>query len=172
MLCRVEMPTNEQIFGRFYRYKFRHGAQGGRSGLFLMSLVVLVFCCVLLFSGGGFTLPVVLLVILAAYFLYILFLRPTSLFKQKGGAALQTEVTIFTPTGFNRSVTSEEGGQPETASMQYNALYMAVETRQDFYLYTGPSQAYLIDKEYFTKGSPEELRETLKTALGDKFKGK
>ncbi len=172
MLCRVEMPTNEQIFGRFYRYKFRHGAQGGRSSLLLMSGVILIFCAVLLFSGGGLTLPLILLVVLGAYFLYMLFLRPASLFKQKPGAALQTEVTIFTPSGFNRSVTSEEGGQPETASMQYSALHMAVETKQDFYLYTSPTQAYLIDKAYFTKGSPEELRETLKAALGSKFKGK
>ena len=169
MLCRVEMPRNEQIFGRFYRYKFMHNSQSGKNGLILMAFVVLAFCLVLVFTGGGFTLPIVLGAVLAAYLVYLLYLRPLSLFRATPAAALQTEITIFTETGLSHKVTSEEGGTDETASLPYNALHRAVETARDFYLYTGPSQAYLIDKQYFTNGSPEELREILKTALGNKF---
>ncbi len=172
MLCRVEMPSNEQIFGRFYRYKTLRGGSGSRMSLLLMPIVVLIFCVILVFTGSGLLLPLGLAAVLAIYFYYSLFIRPTSLFRAKPGAALQTEITIFTETGLNRSVSSEEGGLADTESLQYASLHMAVETSHDFYLFTSPSQAILIDKEYFTKGSPEDLHTVLQKALGAKFKAK
>ena len=172
MLCRVEMPSNEQIFGRFYRYQLFHGTMGGRTSLILLPLIVVIFCVIMLFSGAGFFLPLALVIILVVYFYYILVMKPVSLFRAKPGAALQTEVTVFTESGLNRSVQSEEGGMPETESVQFSALHMAVETTRDFYLFTGPTQAYLFDKQYFTMGTPADLRESLRSVLGDKFKTK
>ncbi|MDL2252552.1 YcxB family protein [Ruminococcaceae bacterium OttesenSCG-928-I18] len=172
MLCRVEMPLSEQIYGRFYRYKIMHGSTGGRASLILLPFIVLIFCFVTFLTGTGFFMPIALVVMVIIYCYYTLFVKPNSLFRAKPGAALRTEVTIFTDSGLNRSITSEEGGVPETESMQYSALHSAAETSRDFYLFTSPTQAYLIDKQYFTKGSPEELRETLQKNLGPKFKSK
>lgn len=174
MICRVEMPANEQIFGRFYRWRLMHGSgtPGARSNLFLMPLLVLV--AVLFTFGFGIT-PLLIgaVVLLAAIFFgYSLWMKPSRMFRSKAGAALTTEVSIFTEASFTRTVRSEEGGMPDNSTGNYSVLIKAVETNRDFYLFTSPAQAYLIDKEYFTKGSAEELRSILQKTMGAKFKGK
>lgn len=173
MLCRVEMPANEQIFGRFHRYRLLHPQKGREGyGLFLAPGLVAAAALFLLFTGFY---PAFCLAVLAgatALLVWPLYIRPGTLFRKTPGLALQTEVTIFTETGFSRSVTSEEGGPPDTASGQYDSFVKAVETRRDFYLFTAPGHAYLIDKDFFTKGSPEELRAILQKAMGARFSGK
>ncbi|MDL2325198.1 YcxB family protein [Ruminococcaceae bacterium OttesenSCG-928-A16] len=174
MLCRVEMPTNEQTFGRFYRYQMLHGQGGeggGRGNLYMPLLLALVgvFSLVMglpVWVGGG------IIVLALAFVVYMFYVRPGTIFRKKGGIALQTEVYIFTETGLTRSLRSEEGGLPDNSSMRYDGLTRAVETSRDFYLYTSRSQAYLVDKEYFTNGTPDDLRDCLKKTMGDKFKQK
>lgn len=173
MLCRVEMPANEQIFGRFYRYKLLHNIGGSsRLGFFILPLLALFILWFSWSSMGVPTIGIIAVVFVAAYFIFTLYVKPGQIFRKKGGAALNTEITIFTDTGFTRSVRSEEGGFPENSSSQYSALTMAVETNKDFYLFTGPSQAYMVDKAYFTKGTVEDLRATLDAKMGAKFKSK
>ena len=171
MLCRVEMPANDQIYGRFYRYRMLHpqkGAQGGRGALLLP--VVALLLCALLFALGLPPLVLVLLVAAAlAYVYYSFFMRPAALFRQREGAALQREVTIITANGVQRTVKGEEGGGGQMASAQFAALFGAAETRRDFYIFTSPTEAYLLDKGYFTNGTPEELRALLREKMGDKF---
>lgn len=174
MICRVEMPTNEQIFGRFYRYRLMHGqGQGGGRSMVIM-LAILVAAMLMLFFT--FSLSVWLLVGAAALVVlwlgYLMWWKPNQLFRKKEGAALQTEVTIFTKSGVTRTVKSEEGGLPETTSVNYSTMLKAVETGQDFFLFLSPAQAIMVDKEYFTNGTPEELRAVLKDKLGANFKGK
>ncbi len=174
MLCRVEMPSNEQIFGRFYRYRLLHQPNGGkfRAGQLLMPIVLLAMAVLLYFSGAVLWMVLLPAAVAAAYYVYVFYIQPTRLFRQKAGAALQTEVTIFTENSFTRSVRSEEGGLPDNLSGQYDALSAAVETGKDFFLFTGPTQAYLIDKAYFTKGGPEDLRATLRAKMGARFRGR
>lgn len=172
MLCRVEMPTNEQTFGRFYRYQILHGeTEAGRSSLYLPILLFLtgIFFWVI---GMPVWMAGVLALLAVAMLVYSFWLRPATIFRKKGGIALQTEVYIFTDTGLTRSLRSEEGGLPDNSSMRYDGLLKAVETKSDFYLYTARNQAYLVDKEYFTNGTPEELRGYLQKVLGAKFKAK
>lgn len=173
MICRVEMPANEQIFGRFYRYRMLRGQRGaGRSPLVM--LAVLLLAAVALVVVGGVT-PYLGLAVLALVLLwlgYALWFRPGQLFRGREGAALQTEVIVFTPTGLTRTVRSEEGGPPDNQSLNYSALVRAVETGRDFYLFTSPTQAFLVDKDYFTDGSPDALRTVLREKLADRFKTK
>lgn len=172
MLCRIEMPTNEQIFGRFYRYRILKGTGNSRLSIIVLPVLIVVFSLFLFFTGMS---PVVsggLILLAVGYVVFTLVMKPNSIFRQKAGAALQTEVYIFTENGFTRSVRSEEGGMPDNLSAQYDILVKAVETKQDFYLFTSQTQAYLVDKEYFTKGTPEELRATLQKKLGAKFVAK
>lgn len=168
MLCRVEMPTNEQIFGRFYRYNVMHSP--ARNNMVLMPVLFLAAAFLLWSMNVTYLLILALLVLLVAYFVVQMYARPASVFRKKGGVALQTEVYIFTETGYSRSVRSEEGGLPDNANGRYDALVQAVETKQDFYLYHSPGRAYLVDKAYFTNGTPEELRAVLRKALGKAFK--
>lgn len=171
MLCRVEVPANEQLYGRFYRYRMLH--RNGRLSIWgILAFPLLVLTAGVLLWGGGFGLvaPLVFGAVAAAYLGYMLYWVPNRRFREKPGAALQTEVYIFTESGYTRSVHSEEGGLPENASGRYDSLYAAVETRHDFFLFTGPSQAYLIDKAYFTNGTAEDLRALLRQGMGGKFK--
>lgn len=172
MLCRVEMPTNEQIFGRFFRYKMMRKGGQGKGIVILMPVLGVVMALFMFTSNVGLLLSAAVLALSFAYPIYMMYIQPNQIFRKKGGAALQTEIYIFTETGFTRSVRSEEGGIPDNYSSQYNVLVSAVETGRDFYLFTGREQAYLVDKEYFTNGSPEELREVLKQKLGKNFKSK
>lgn len=171
MLCRVEMPTNEQTFGRFYRYQFVHASaeQGGGRGLLFMCIAVIVIAAISFFSGVMSWPALVLMLAAAAFIVYSMYIKPSSIFKRKSGVAMQTEVYLFAETSFTRSVRSEEGGLPENTSSRYDGLVKAVETKSDFYLFTGTTQAYLVDKQYFTNGTPEELRACLRTALDKKF---
>lgn len=169
MLCRVEMPKNEQINGRFYRYRLLRTAGGAQLAL---PAVLLVICVFLLLGGASPFVAVALLVVVAIYTAYLLYLKPNLHFRAQPGAALITEVTILTDTAITHTERSEEGGLPENQNLLYGALLRAVETGQDFYLFTTPSKAILLDKEYFTKGTADELRETLRAQLGDKFKTK
>lgn len=174
MLCRVEMPTNEQIFGRFYRYRMLHnkGGQGGGRGILLLSLLLLIGAVFGFFTGIIWWMPVLMIVLAAAFFIYSFYIKPSNIFKQKSGVAMQTEVYLFSDTGFTCSIRNEEGGLPENTSCRYDALKEGIETKQDFYLIVGAKQVYCIDKEYFTNGTPEELSACLKKVLGDKFKKK
>ncbi len=173
MLCRVEMPTNDQIYGRFYRWRMLH--QGGKMLLFsLFGLPVLILAAVIFFwlAGERSWLLIVLFVAMLGYDYYVFFYKPTQIFNKIEGAALQTEVTIFTDNGFTRGVRDESGSVTENISHRYTDLVSAVETTHDFYLFYTKANAYTFDKEYFTNGTPEELRATLKEQLGAKFKSK
>lgn len=169
MLCRVEMPANEQIFGRFYRHKLTAG-RSLLAALLAPALLGLLGCGMLLSISMTPLIPAALAGVICLWYVYSLFVKPHVIFSKKSGAALVTEVTIFTDNGFTRSARSEEGGAPDNTSMQYTTLVRAVETSKDFYLFTSPAQAFLVDKAYFTKGTPAELRATLRQRLGDKFK--
>ncbi len=170
MLCRIEMPTNEQIFGRFYRWKLlNQGGLAAKFGVFGLPILALLAAALLWNMGINQLILLALVVGAVGYTLYLLYLRPNMEFRKKEGAALQTEVYIFTDTSFTRSVRSEESGMHDNTSGQYNVIVSAVETGKDFYLFTSRTQAYLLDKEYFTKGTPEEMRATLRTKLGTKF---
>ena len=173
MLCRIEMPTNEQIYGRFYRWKLlNQGGMAAKFGIFGLP-VLAILAAVLAWSVGVNQIILIALVVAAVgYTAYLLYVRPNMEFRKKEGAALQTEVYIFTETSFTRSVRSEESGMQDNTSGQYNIIVSAVETGKDFFLFTSRTQAYLLDKEYFTKGTPEEMRATLRSKLGNKFKTK
>lgn len=173
MLCRVEMPTNEQIYGRFYRWKLMHlGGMAGLFSVFGIPVLGLLAAYFLWTTGAGLTTVLAIAAVALGYTIYLLYIKPSMEFKKREGVALQTEVFIFTDTGFSRVIRSEESGVKDNSSAQYNLVQTAVETGQDFYLFTSRTQAYLVDKEYFTKGSPDDLRATLKTKLGSKFKTK
>mgnify|MGYP003701367825 CR=1 FL=1 len=174
MLCRVEMPTNEHIFGRFYRYQMIRGSDSAssRMNLIILPVILILAAIFMVVAAGNWLFPVIVLALTGAYLGYMLYLRPNSLFHKKAGIALQTEVYIFTENGFTRSVRSEEGGMPDNTSGRYDGLLAAVETKNDFYLYTGRTQAYLVGKGEFTNGTTEKLRAMLQKTMEDKFKTK
>ena len=172
MLCRVEMVNSEQRYGRFYRWRMLH-LQGGLKGTIIILAVLVVLAAAMLLNSGANPLFLLLIVAAAlAYFVYQLYIKPNSLFRKRPGAAMETEVYIFTENGFTLNVKNEESGSNDHSSSQYSVLTSAVETSGDFILFTSPTQGYMIEKTAFTNGSPDELRTVLKEKMGKKFKTK
>lgn len=173
MLCRVEMPCNAQIYGRFTRWQLLHmGGTAGRALLVALPVLALAFAALIVGAGLPAVLAVLVMVLVAAYYIWLLWGKPLSQFRRQPGAALLREVTVFTPHGLNRSVRSEDGGPPDNSSTSYSALALAVETKQDFYLFTSPTRAYMVDKAYFTNGTPADLRATLQAQMAERFRTK
>ncbi|NLW79426.1 MAG: hypothetical protein GXY32_08465 [Ruminococcaceae bacterium] len=170
MLCRVEMPCNAQSHSRFYRWQLLHmGGAAGRVMLLGLPFLVVLFAALMLGARLPVWVPVLLALAAGAYYIWLLWGKPLVQFRKMPGAALLREVTVFTAHGLNRTVRSEDGGPPENDSATYSALAMAVETRQDFYLFTTSTRAYTVDKACFTNGTPAELRAALQAQLGERF---
>lgn len=162
---------HEAIYGRYFRYQALHGPDASaRTNLIILPVLLLALNIAAWFMGFRGILFYVVLAVLAAYFYYALWMRPVRMFRAKPGAALQKQVFVFTENGYTRSLKGEEGGVEESTSGRYDALVKVVETAKDFYLYTAPSQALLVDKEYFTEGTATDLRAILQKALGSRFK--
>jgi len=66
------------------------------------------------------------------------------------------------------SVTTTGNEISGTNDIKYTAMFKAVELRDLFYLFLQPSQAYLLDKKDFTRGTPEELSALLAKVLPEK----
>ncbi len=168
MLCRVEMPANEQIFGRFYRYRLFRGAGSSKMTMLLLPLLAAVAVALLLSSGMPLYLSGAVILLVGLYLGYTLYYKPLQVFRKRGGAAMLTEITILTENGLNRMVKSEEGGAPETANVQYAGNFWTL-LRITLLSCVRKSEDYVLDKEFFTKGSPEDLRAALNAKLGAKF---
>ncbi len=170
MLCRVEMPTHEQIYARFFRYRLLHSSNKSRfNNTALLAILCPLLALLLLILIGDILLSLAVLLLFSILFSFVLFLRPLLLFRAKPNAAMNTEITVFTATGCTRKVTSEEGGISETANLPYHNFVKVVETKHDFYFFYNTTHAYLIDKQYFTAGDADTLRTLLSGTLGPIF---
>lgn len=172
MLCRVEMQLNQKIYGRFYRYQVYHGPDSGRMFAFVFLPALMLFMALLFwFAGAASSLVAIMAALGVVLFGYQMYARPSQEFSKKVRRP-EEHLFIFTPTMLQYVVTSADGdGKPiETLDLQYSQFVKAVETKKDFYLYTSPNQALLIDKTCFTHGSADALRTTLKETMGKTFK--
>ena len=48
------------------------------------------------------------------------------------------------------------------------SIYKVYESRYCFYIYISKFQAYILDKDDFTEGTPEDLRELLRDTTDEK----
>jgi hypothetical protein len=171
------MPSNEQIYSRFYRWRYFHrtsNAAAPRSSFAVFPFILIISMLAVIAFGLSPLIIAGVLLVIVIYFVYMFYSKPARLFRSKPGAALQTEINIFTESGFNRLVRSEEAGMIDTANGSYSYFTKIVETSRDFYFFTSPTQAYLVDKECFTKGDAETLHKILQKVAEATFiyKGK
>lgn len=67
---------------------------------------------------------------------------------------------------------SENGINSENTNLEYQKLYKVIETKDYFFFYTTENQAFMVRKNAFTEGTPDELVAILTLRLGDKFKSR
>ena len=56
----------------------------------------------------------------------------------------------------------------EDSFVKYVSIYKVYESRYCFYIYISKFQAYILDKDDFTEGTPEDLRELLRDTTDEK----
>lgn len=78
-----------------------------------------------------------------------------------------TAVYEFDENTFKNSIVS--GKTKSEAVIEYSKLSKAIESKTHFYIFTNENTAYVIRKTAFTEGTPEELRNILKTRFGERF---
>lgn len=66
------------------------------------------------------------------------------------------------------AITSDGETRGESA-IEYSKIPKALEGKEYFYIFANENSAYIIRKSAFAEGTPEELRNILKTELKDKF---
>ena len=101
-------------------------------------------------------------VIFCWYYL-MAFVRPKRYVKQSPSFFQTGHRFIFDEDSLSVMQTGEIASGTSTA--QYSALIKVYETREMFYVYVSPVQAFLLAKKDIVKGTPEELRGLLQSKL-------
>lgn len=102
--------------------------------------------------------------IVAFFWLYLMsYIRPKRYVRQSPALFQSGFTFIFDEDSFSIIQTGDITSGTSTA--QYSALIKAYETRETFYVYVTPVQAYLLPKKDIIKGAPEELRTLLQSKL-------
>lgn len=73
---------------------------------------------------------------------------------------------VFSEEGFDYAIGVNKG------SMGYKMLYKAYESNDFFYLYVNALEAYIVSKDGFTSGTPEQFRSLMVGKMGKKFYNK
>jgi len=69
----------------------------------------------------------------------------------------------FEAEGFHLESTTEKIS--EDAFIKYKSIHRVYETKTCFYIYISTMQAYILDKNGFTEGTPADLRKLLRDAV-------
>ena len=101
-------------------------------------------------------------VILISYHI-LAFVRPKRYVRQSPSFFQTGHTFIFDEDSLSIMQTGEIASGSSTA--QYSALIKVYETREMFYVYVSPVQAFLLAKKDIVKGTPEELRGLLQSKL-------
>ena len=102
--------------------------------------------------------------IIAFFWIYLMsFVRPKRYVKQSPALFQSGYTFIFDEDNFSIMQTGDITSGTSTA--QYSALIKVYETKEMFYVYVTPVQAYLLPKKDIVKGTPEELRALLQSKL-------
>ncbi len=107
-------------------------------------------------------------IFLAVYFLYLYVLIPHIVYKQSKSTSDIVNTYVFTDTKFTTS--SSSIGFSGTSDIEYTNLYKAIETTDFLYLYISRSQAIIVDKSTIAKSEAETLKQTIMSALKEKYK--
>lgn len=70
---------------------------------------------------------------------------------------------MFSEDSFSYAIGANQG------SMEYKLLYKVYESNDFFYLFVNRMEAYIVGKDGFTSGSPEQFRNFMMSKMGKKF---
>lgn len=143
--------------GKYYRY--------GKAIFHFFTVMAIVFA-ILSFTwlDLGFVGVISTVGIVAFFWLYLMsFIRPKRYVKQSPALFQSGYTFIFDEDSFSIMQTGDIVSGTSTA--QYSALVKVYETRENFYVYITPVQAYLLAKRDIVKGTSEELHCLLQSKL-------
>jgi hypothetical protein len=153
-------------FDKGNRFKLRHVA------VILIALLLLSQMIVVRFQDGfeeAFAELVIYIpgitIIVAAWISYIYNIKR----NYKKSRIYETSVEKFTFSQDGMQVETVGEGMTGNVEFKYNALYRICEVKDTFYIYVGPSMAYLVQKRDMDGKTSGALATLLKMKLGNKY---
>ncbi len=140
-------------------------------GKYYLAYQALLFICfpvaaiALLFLTNFDIFCIYFALLLALYFLRI-FIAPNRTYK-RSPMIFQSQ-HCFTFDDEKITVTSQSTMSSGNGDFQYHLLFKVYETKDSFYLYISPRQAYLLNKKDFIEGTPMECRALLRAHMDEK----
>lgn len=135
----------------------------------LLIMIVFSALVIALYEFSSAVILEILLAILIAFLLiHITFIMPYMTYKSS--ANIYSIDNYFNWYDDHFSVKFNKNGIDSNTTYKYDSLLKAYEVNDFLYLFIAKSQAHLIPKNSFTKGTWMELSSVLKNALGDRYK--
>lgn len=134
---------------------------------FLTAFAIFLLCISVFWLHRDLAIAVSAFSVVCCVVLYIVALVRPGQYYKKSPLLFQTKIK-FVLDDDALSMTQAGAIASGTSTMRYDALYRAYETKNAFYLYISPLQAYLLTKKDVVKGTPEELRALLQSKLPPK----
>jgi len=145
--------------GKYYRYKQMAFTLTG----ILLIVLWYVFYCIM--SGGFLAILLLLVGIMVILWAHLVPLALSRQNSREASSISQTGLDIV----FDEDCLSifSVGENPATASrLRYETLYNAYEAKGDFYVFITREHVFIVSKNDFITGSPDELRTLLQAKMG------
>lgn len=128
----------------------------------LCILFLIVFCMVLQFLYGHITLGILFIFVMISFLLYRVF-HPYLFVKKEAKSDKVQKQLKNTYSFYDNHM--EIKNNKNIVKLKYYKLYKIFETENCFYLYINKNYSYVLTKDGFTKGNPEEFYKFLKKKL-------
>jgi len=161
----------KEFYIKFQRFNMFRGGVSGK--VMIVSLAVLFIAGVLCIAAGIYTndygaaiFPGVFFILLGIFYLFLPQYTTYIMFRKNRGLFDSGVNYSFFDDHF--TVTTISDLLNGVNNVKYEGLYKACETKDNFYFYITRVQSFLLNKDGFTLGRPEDLSALLERALPPK----
>jgi len=171
-MIEVKTKYTLEMHKEFLRFLFFRGEcyRQKQMSFTMLGILLIVLWLVLFFTTPFSYIPTVLLAV-GVFVLLWAHMIPALLTRQNNKEAsslMQAGLDIV----FNEddlSISSEADTVSGTSKLRYKAINKVYETRKDFYIFLTPAHAFLVSKNDFVTGEPDDLRNLFRAKLDDLF---
>ena len=150
---------------------FRKNDPKKRMILWGIIYAVIIVCVIMLIATYGLTDEFALYLFMLFAFLllgcYLYFLQPRVQYKAM--AKLKNAENRYVFRDETMDIISAADAFNGQSELRYSVIVRAMETSKYFFIFQTKNQAFLVDKSTITDGTPEQIREKLRSHLGKKY---
>lgn len=132
----------------------------------LFVIALLIFCTVLQFCYGRILLGICFILVIAAFLFYRI-VHPVLFVKKEASSKKVQKKMENTYTFYDDVVTISNN--KDTVNLKYSKFYKIFEEKDRFYLYLDKNHSYILLKNRFSIGNPDEFYAFMKKKLWKKI---